>query len=35
MPDYIGPYGLVLLRVITASFLFFLLKLLFPEKNRS
>jgi len=29
MPGYIGPYGLVLLRVITASILFFGLSLFY------
>ena len=33
MPDYIGPYGLVLLRVITASFLFFLCSFFFPKEK--
>lgn len=33
MPDYIGPYGLVLLRVITASVLFFLCSFFFPKEK--
>ncbi len=33
MPDYIGPYGLVLLRVITASVLFGLLSLFYPAEK--
>lgn len=33
MPDYIGPYGLVLLRVITASFLFFLCSFFFLKEK--
>lgn len=33
MPDYIGPYGLVLLRVITASALFFLCSFFFPKEK--
>lgn len=33
MPDYIGPYGLVLLRVITGSLLFFGLSLFYPSQR--
>lgn len=33
MPDYIGPYGLVLLRVITASLLFGGLSLFYPSEK--
>lgn len=33
MPDYIGPYGLVLLRVISASILFGLLSLFYPTEK--
>ena len=33
MPDYIGPYGLVLLRVITASVLFGGLSLFYPSEK--
>jgi len=33
MPDYIGPYGLVLLRVITASILFNLCSFFFPKER--
>ena len=33
MPDYIGPYGLVLLRVITASILFGGLSLFYPTEK--
>ena len=33
MPDYIGPYGLVLLRVITATVLFNLCSLFFPKER--
>jgi drug/metabolite transporter (DMT)-like permease len=33
MPDYIGPYGLVLLRVISASILFGVLGLFYPTEK--
>lgn len=33
MPDYIGPYGLVLLRVISASILFGVLSLFYPTEK--
>jgi len=33
MPNYIGPYGLVLLRVITASILFGLLSFFYPSEK--
>ena len=33
MPTYIGPYGLVLLRVMTASLLFFLCSFFFPKEK--